>query len=508
MKEKLATIREVLKIEAIKNADHIEVAKGDNWKVVVRKGDFKQGALGVFFESGSFLPMHKRYKKYPFLRKSCYTTMPDGTSGFIVKEVRLRKQTSPGLFLPLELFSKIKDPKLGQDVTELLGVREYIRPNFPCLSPLGKKKRKLLFFPRTKQVHIYDLPLYTYFESLKEVEFEESEKIDGTSVTYYYRNGEFGVCSRNNEWEESEKNTLGSSLFCVSDFKGSSLFRVGDFKKPVKLIRKLKDATQESDPVSLHLMSKLSEKFQNQVNAYRGREALPEDFLDALVREFNCLLEKPLYQQNILASVNLSKETQRRLSPNDIKGEDLLKLNRLLLEDTYPLEIAKCDFREPAKLIRKLKIAREVSDPVSFWIKERLPQEIRQQIDSYRDGESVAPKFLADLVSAFNGLLKVPFYDENVFKKVEISKEVQELLAQKNLEGEKLITLNRLLLEDSYPYEIAKCHTLWKVAKQYEIRETLEKSRRNIALRGELVGEGINGNPLRLTGHHFYIFDI
>ena len=35
-----------------------------------------------------------------------------------------------------------------------------------------------------------------------------TEKLDGSSVTYYYKNGEFGVCSRNLELLETDDNTL------------------------------------------------------------------------------------------------------------------------------------------------------------------------------------------------------------------------------------------------------------------------------------------------------------
>jgi hypothetical protein len=125
---------------------------------------------------------------------------------------------------------------------------------------------------------------------------------------------------------------------------GSSLFSVGDFKEPAKLIGRLRDANadKDSDPVSTLLQSKLSKEFQQRVREYRDGESLSQDRLASLVPEFNRLLAMPLYQQDIF--VKRSEKTQRLLSskdPKDFEGEKLLRLNRLLLEDTYPSEIAK-----------------------------------------------------------------------------------------------------------------------------------------------------------------------
>lgn len=177
------------------------MATVDGWKVVVKKGEFEQGDLGVFFEIDSFLPIEDRYE---FLRKSCYKTMVDGREGFRLKTVKLRKQISQGLLLPLNLFAEIK-PSLGKDVTEQLNVTKYEPPIPACLSGVVKGGFPS-FIRKTDQERIQNLPLY--FEVLKEMEFEESEKLDGSSVTYYIKDGEFGVCSRNLQLKESETNTL------------------------------------------------------------------------------------------------------------------------------------------------------------------------------------------------------------------------------------------------------------------------------------------------------------
>ncbi|ATE71671.1 RNA ligase (ATP) [Lysobacter capsici] len=51
-------------------------------------------------------------------------------------------------------------------------------------------------------------------------------------------------------------------------------------------------------------------------------------------------------------------------------------------------------------------------------------------------------------------------------------------------------------------------NTLWRVAREDRLLEALAALGRNIALQGELVGEGIQGNPEKLRGHQFHLFDV
>lgn len=46
----------------------------------------------------------------------------------------------------------------------------------------------------------------------------------------------------------------------------------------------------------------------------------------------------------------------------------------------------------------------------------------------------------------------------------------------------------------------------WKIAKQYQIEEKLKENNLFLAIQGEIVGEGIQKNPLKLKGQHFYVF--
>ena len=69
MERKLASIQRIGKVLPIEGADAIEIVMVNAWKVVSKKGEFKEGDLCVYFEIDSFLPMEKDFE---FLRKSSY----------------------------------------------------------------------------------------------------------------------------------------------------------------------------------------------------------------------------------------------------------------------------------------------------------------------------------------------------------------------------------------------------------------------------------------------------
>jgi RNA ligase (TIGR02306 family) len=51
-------------------------------------------------------------------------------------------------------------------------------------------------------------------------------------------------------------------------------------------------------------------------------------------------------------------------------------------------------------------------------------------------------------------------------------------------------------------------NSFWKMARKYKIEEMLRAYGKNIAIQGEVYGEGINGNPLKIKGQDFAVFDI
>lgn len=59
-------------------------------------------------------------------------------------------------------------------------------------------------------------------------------------------------------------------------------------------------------------------------------------------------------------------------------------------------------------------------------------------------------------------------------------------------------------------WELAETDTnsLWRAARTDKLEEKLSSLGRNLAIQGELVGEGIQNNPYKLKGQHFYVFDM
>lgn len=204
MERKLASIQKVVSIRPIEGADAIEVARVNNWDVVVKKGECKKGDYVVYCEIDSFLPIREEFE---FLRKSSYKKMGD-QEGFRLKTIKLRGQVSQGLILPLTIFGEFGWTAYeGLDVTEKLGVVKYEAPIPAELA--GKVKGSFpSFLRKTDEERIQNLSK-DYTKWLEDdLDFYVTEKLDGSSATFYLNNGEFGVCSRNLDLAETEENTF------------------------------------------------------------------------------------------------------------------------------------------------------------------------------------------------------------------------------------------------------------------------------------------------------------
>jgi RNA ligase (TIGR02306 family) len=133
--------------------------------------------------------------------------------GFRLKTIKLRGQVSQGLILPISVvpitqFATAHDLPEGLDVTEMLGIVKY-EPPIPA--ELSGKVKGLFpsFIPKTDEERIQNLTKeYGEWKHQSKHQFYVTEKLDGSSATYYIKDGEFGVCSRNLELLETEGNTF------------------------------------------------------------------------------------------------------------------------------------------------------------------------------------------------------------------------------------------------------------------------------------------------------------
>ena len=199
MERKLASIQRIKELSPIEGADRIEVARVLGWHVVVQKGLYQVGELVVYCEVDSVMPDRPEFEFLGEKRR--------------VRTIRLRGQVSQGICFPIEDVIDVSDLDLsstyleGYDVTELLGVTKYEPPIPACLA--GEMYGAFPgFIPKTDETRVQTLE--EMLEEFKGHEFTVTEKLDGSSMTAYYYDGHFGVCSRNIELVENEGNTLWS----------------------------------------------------------------------------------------------------------------------------------------------------------------------------------------------------------------------------------------------------------------------------------------------------------
>lgn len=210
MERKLATVRCIGQITPIPNADKIELVTVDGWNVVVAKDvGHKVGDLVIYCEIDSFLPIREEFE---FLRKSSYKKMGD-VEGFRLRTVKLRGQVSQGLILPISVLNPPNTniyvtPFEGLDVTQLLQIQKF---ESPIPTELAGKVKGVFpsFIPKTDEERIQNLTKeYEEWKYQSKHQFYVTEKLDGSSATFYVKDGEFGVCSRNLELLETEGNTF------------------------------------------------------------------------------------------------------------------------------------------------------------------------------------------------------------------------------------------------------------------------------------------------------------
>lgn len=95
----------------------------------------------------------------------------------------------------------------GLDVTEMLGITKW-DPPVPANLAGTAKGNFPSFIQKTDEERIQNLSQDLEMWKAENVQFYITEKLDGSSATFYLRDGQFGVCSRNLELLEVEDNTF------------------------------------------------------------------------------------------------------------------------------------------------------------------------------------------------------------------------------------------------------------------------------------------------------------
>ena len=200
---KLASVQYVHDVSPIPGADRIELAHVLGWQCVVKKGQFKKGDLGVYFEIDSFLPIREEFE---FLRGSCFKNSEILGTGFRLRTQKFRGQVSQGLLLPLEVFPEIKaDASIGTDLTEILGVRKWEIEERATTGGtiIGSLPPDV---PHTDETRLQAQP--DLLEEFKGKPYYISTKMDGSSHSLSIDESGFHVTGHNYEYKDD-----GSSSF-------------------------------------------------------------------------------------------------------------------------------------------------------------------------------------------------------------------------------------------------------------------------------------------------------
>ena len=231
----LAYVVKINKVEPIEGYDRVEYAHINGWGCVVRKGAFKEGDLGVYFEIDSKCPA---VEPFLFLEKRKYH----------VKTQKMCKRISQGLLMSFADFGWENDKyKEGTFLTKELGITYYEPEDNARKSNSGVDKykkmaqrngklfskqpfrwlmkrgwgRKILFVFFGKKRDKCGWPAWVVKTDEERVEnmpyilenkdpWIATEKLDGTSTTFTMKRKLFGrydfyVCSRNVVFDKLDK---------------------------------------------------------------------------------------------------------------------------------------------------------------------------------------------------------------------------------------------------------------------------------------------------------------
>jgi RNA ligase (TIGR02306 family) len=149
--------------------------------------------------------------------------------GFRLKTIRLRGQVSQGLLLPLSVLEDADEMKIGysqqpwgmqlqlgpyddalliEEGTDVSNHLEIVKYEPPIPAELAGKVKGLFpsFIRKTDEERVQNLADdYEKWKLTSAHQFYVAEKLDGASATYYFKDGVFGVCSRNLELAEPEE---------------------------------------------------------------------------------------------------------------------------------------------------------------------------------------------------------------------------------------------------------------------------------------------------------------
>lgn len=180
-KRELTYFEEIVDIQPHYNADRLEVATVRGWKAVVLKDEFKIGDKIVYCEIDSILPENE--EAFSFLEKY----------QFRIRTQRLRGILSQGLIVNPNKVTSLKgvEYEQGKCLDEIIGVKKYEKPvKDPGFFQSIDYRVKETGAERIQNVKS---ELLQFIKKQKNLSFTITEKIDGQSTTYLFKNNTLNV---------------------------------------------------------------------------------------------------------------------------------------------------------------------------------------------------------------------------------------------------------------------------------------------------------------------------
>lgn len=275
---------------------------------------------------------------------------------------------------------------------------------------------------------------------------------------------------------------------------GSWQIQDGDLPKPSALAAKLE---RDQTPLSKDLLAGVQPATRQQILDDRLAAKQAPEVREMLVGELNRIFTSDsFYSKDRFARVLLSTDIKRQIESHPT-GSELADMNRRLMESAYldsimPHTGAKMADRFQGWLRRMLEEPKESNDklnkpspelresdivdlarlsiqivdpdsiekravykPISKYILSQMSQSERQRLTQFAQISKSASNMPESLANDLNELIDTnTLYSAERFKGVSLSKKTAALVAA-DPDGKQLTELNRRLLEEAYPGEIA-----------------------------------------------------
>lgn len=301
----LASVQKILNIRPIPGADMIEAVDVLGWTVVSQKGIHTVGDLVIYFEVDSFLNADEpRYASF----EERFTNWGD-KRGMRLKTIKLRKQISQGLILSLKEFPEIKNPKEGDDVTEILKIEKWesLSEQNSNAGGMGAKTAGAKAFPsfirKTDQERVQNR--IQHLPTVMDDTFEATIKLDGSSMTIFHLT-----------------DTSPHFAFAYEDIEKRELRKMSFFGKLIYKIKKRFGLIEKPTAI--------------QGVCSRNIQLDPEgdNHFSAYVRENRILERLALFDENIAIQGEL-------IGPAIQKNYENVKVNEFYIYDVFDIDAQK-----------------------------------------------------------------------------------------------------------------------------------------------------------------------